>query len=224
MTEIKFRNDVSVELIKSNAIDEDVAHAAWVSNYGGDARTKDTEKMQGLIKYLYREKHMSPFEHGSFTFFIEAPIFVAREFMRHRTMAFNEWSGRYAELEPVFYVPSDSRPLKQVGKIGNYTFEEGTDDQMDLVHQQTSRSYELAWKSYENMLSCGVAKEVARNVLPVGIYTKFYATVNPRNLMHFLGLRTAPNALLEIRMVADEMEKLFAQQMPITYSAWDKES
>src|SRR6478735_3969861 len=111
---VEFVNKSTVELIKQNSTDIDVARAAWVSNYGEDAREKDGDKIYGLLKFLYRNKHLSPFEHGSFTFFIDTPIFVAREFMRHRTFSYNETSGRYKELKPRFYLVDSERPLTQV--------------------------------------------------------------------------------------------------------------
>lgn len=217
---MKFVEHPTVELIKHNASDVDVARAAWVSNYGDDAREKDTENIRGLINFLYRNKHLSPFEHGSFTFFIDCPIFVAREFMRHRTFSYNETSGRYRELEPRFYIPSPARPLVQQGKVGAYTFVAGTDSQYDYVKTNTRQAYENAWGAYQNMLSAGVAKEVARNVLPVGIMTQFYATANPRNVLAFLSLRNDSHALAEIREVAVKMEEILAQKMPLTYEAY----
>lgn len=220
---IDFASESRVELIKTNATDLDVARAAWVSNFGEDAREKDGTRVKGLINYLYRERHMSPFEHGSFTFFVDTPIFVAREFMRHRTGSYNEVSGRYTELKPKFYVAGQDRPLVQQGKVGNYTFVPGTPEQHSTMVDETARAYGLAWNNYQAMLEAGVAREVARNVLPVGIYTQFYVTMNPRNVMQFLTLRNAPNALFEIREVAEKMEALFAEAMPYTYEAyaWD---
>lgn len=218
---MEFDNKMRVELIKSNASDIDVARAAWVSNYGEDAREKDAGRIEGLINYLYKNSHLSPFEHGSFTFFLNVPIFVAREFMRHRTFSFNEISGRYTELKPKFYVPSTDRPVVQKGKVGNYHFE--PDIALNGISQQLSRTaYENSWDSYQRQLEAGVAREVARNVLPVGIYTQFYATCNPRNLMQFLTLRNASNALFEIRDVAEQMEELFELQMPLTWKAFAK--
>lgn len=211
---------MGVHLEQSNASDLLVARAAWVSNYGKDAREKDEERMRGLIRYLMRNRHMSPFEHGDFTFFIDCPIFVAREFMRHRTFRFNEVSGRYKELEPKFYLPSEARPLVQQGKVGNYTFTAGNKKQKQSVNKWMKLSYKVAWYGYKAMIKCGVANEVARNVLPVGIYTQFYASVNPRNLMHFLSLRNDPTALEEIRVVAEAMELILEAQMPETYSAY----
>lgn len=217
---MEFVNKSTVALIKTNASDEDVAYAAWVSNYGDEARSRDTSRIAGLINFLYRERHMSPFEHGSFTFFVDTPIFVAREFMRHRTGSYNETSGRYKELEGRFYVPRPSRPLLQTGKVGSYRFEAGTAAQYQYLTTMTEQSYANAWGAYQNMLKAGIAKEVARNVLPVGIMTQFYVTMNPRNVMQFLQLRNDPNALLEIREVAVRIEEEFAQAMPLTYSAY----
>lgn len=217
---MEFKSESEVTLIKHNASDEDVAYAAWVSNFGDEARGRDTSRIEGLINFLYREKHMSPFEHGSFTFYVDTPIFVAREFMRHRTFSYNEVSGRYAELKPKFYVASDSRPKVQEGKVGAYTFTAGSEKQNFIAQWATKRAYGLAWRMYKVMLRFGIAREVARNVLPVGIYTQFYATANPRNVMQFLTLRNDKHALAEIREVAEKIEEAFAQAMPLTYNAY----
>lgn len=242
---IEFVSESTVTLQKSNASDLDVAMAAWVSNIGFDGKPtmpkdirsslwqlqsgylgshidEDWKRIEGLINFLYRERHMSPFEHGSFTFFIDTPIFVAREFMRHRTFSYNETSGRYKELEPRFYLIDDERPVTQKGKIGAYRFEAGTPEQYGHVYASTTLAYSAAWNSYQNMLGRGVAREVARNVLPVGTMTQFYATTNPRNIMQFLLLRNDPNALHEIREVAKVIEEKFAEQMPLTYKAFKK--
>lgn len=162
----------------------------------------------------------SPFEHGSFTFIVETPIFVAREFMRSRTMSYNEVSGRYVELKPKFYIPSSSRAMRQEGKVGNYTFVEDKSLAESLVQPALENNALDAWESYQTMLAAGVAKEVARNVLPVNLFTTFWATVNPRNLMHFLNLRTDETALFEIRDVANQMEAILKEEMPMVYSAW----
>lgn len=249
---MEFVDKSTVKLVKSNATDLDVAMAAWVSNFGSNGTPQLPEglvapgyinhdnladeyyrksyksfeqlgdKVKGLINFLYRERHMSPFEHGSFTFFIDTPIFVAREFMRHRTFSYNETSGRYKELEPRFYLINDDRPVVQSGKIGAYNFVGGSPEQYGNVYASTTLSYSMAWNSYQNMLGMGVAREVARNVLPVGTMTQFYATANPRNIMQFLLLRNDSNALYEIRAVAEEIEEQFAEQMPYTYAAFKK--
>lgn len=218
---VTYDKKMGVELIKTNATDNDVALAAWVSNGLDEVeRLSDRKRVNGLIKFLYREQHMSPFEHGSFTFKVDCPIFVTREFQRHRTWSYNEVSGRYTELSPRFYVPGPDRPLIQQGKIGNYYFTPGTDDQIAVSRRMDQVAYESAWNSYQSKLSIGCAREVARNVLPLAIYTQFYATANPRNVMQFLTLRTAPNALYEIREVADKIENHFADTMPLTWTAF----
>lgn len=217
---MEFVNKSTVRLIKHNASDEDVAHAAWVSNFGTGAVDRDTTDVSKLINFLYTNKHMSPFEHGSFTFFIDTPIFVAREFMRHRTFSYNETSGRYKELEPRFYLPSNDRPIYQQGKIGNYSFAPGEDAMYREIRRVQEKSIRESWRAYKDLLSAGIAKEVARNTLPVATMTQFYATCNPRNLMQFLTLRNDDPALYEIRAVAVEMEKIFAEAMPLTYASY----
>ena len=220
MSLIEYDGVLRVELIKHNVSDLDVARAAWVSNLGEEAKEKESDGVEGLINFLYRNKHMSPFEHGGFTFFVDVPIFVAREFMRHRTFSYNEVSGRYKELTPRFYLPKDDRPLVQTGKIGSYNFIPGSPGQHDLTHTHAKAAYEQAWFSYRETLDQGVAREVARNVLPVGIYTQFYATCNLRNLMQFLVLRNSGDALTEIRDIAEQMEDYLEECAPFTYKAY----
>lgn len=226
-----FRNDVDVELVRSAAQDSDVIWAARVSTAGEkslEAVNTDAERSAGLIKYLMRDRHGTPFEHNSMTFFITAPIFVFREFMRHRVgWSYNEESGRYRRLAPVFYEPDTSRPLVQVGKPGHYTFVEGTAEQFDLVSSATRRACSTAYDAYAEMLEAGVAREVARGVLPVATYSSMYATCNARSLMSFLSLRVHSDDAKfpsfpqrEIEMVAEQMEAEFAKLMPITYQAF----
>lgn len=208
-----------VDLVQCNASDEMVARSAWVSNVGEESRTKDADKVQGLINFLYRNQHMSPFEHGQYTFYIKCPIFVAREFHRHRTFSFNEVSGRYSEMKPHFYCVGDSRPVVQKGKIGDYSFE--PEHRLNaLAYSEQVRIASDAWVAYIQQKQNGIANEVARMVLPLSLYTEFYATVNPRNLMHFLDLRTDLQALAEIREVAEQMEEFFFIQQPQTFRAW----
>lgn len=226
-----FRSDMTVQLIKHAAEDTDVTFAARVSTLGGETRyVEATDRDAGLIDYLMRERHGSPFEHTSFTFYIETPIFVAREFFRHRAgWSYNEWSGRYSELQPEFYVPDRHRKLVQTGKPGAYQFTDGSERQHAEIEFHFTGVYEDAWASYVRLLEEGIAREVARMVLPVGVYTSFYATCNARSLMHFLSLRTEwdnaqfpskPQA--EIQMVADQMEQMFAEVMPLTHEAFQK--
>ncbi len=227
-----FRSDVTVELVKHTASDADVLFAARVSTLGEqslDELNKDPERSKGLINYLMRDRHGSPFEHNSMTFFISAPIFVFREFMRHRVgWSYNEESGRYRELQPVFYVPDESRKLVQEGRPGKYRFVEGTQAQQELVGRVMEDSYRQSYEAYQEMLAAGVAREVARSVLPVGLYSSMYATCNARSLMHFLGLRTQHELAKvpsfpqrEIEMVGEKMEAKWAGLMPLTYAAFN---
>lgn len=230
--DIIFKDDVTVELVKASASDADVVWAARVSTAGdkslesvGAASDRDA----GLINYLARERHGSPFEHTSMTFFVSAPIFVFREFMRHRIASYNEESGRYRELRPVFYIPSKERKLVQIGKTGAYEFIEGTPEQYELVVKSIKESSIFAYQKYQEMLSAGVAREVARVVLPVTLFSSMYVTMNARALMNFLSLRTSREGShfpsypqREIEMVAEKMEEHFARLMPITYEAFQK--
>jgi thymidylate synthase (FAD) len=223
--EIIFRDDMSVELVKSSASDSDVIWAARVSTAGEqslDAVGQDASRAEGLINYLARERHGSPFEHTSM-------IFVFREFMRHRIASYNEESGRYRELNPVFYIPSKDRRLVQIGKPGAYEFVEGTPEQFQLTVDAIKESCIVAYANYQKMLDAGVAREVARAVLPVTLYSSMYVTMNARALMNFLSLRTAREGShfpsypqREIEMVAEKMEAEFAKLMPITYGAFQK--
>lgn len=227
---ISFRGDMTVELVKASASDSDVIWAARVSTKGESSLEDvdaDPEKARGLINYLMRDRHGTPFEHTSLTYFVSAPIFVFREFMRHRIASYNEESGRYRELRPVFYVPGPDRNLVQQGKPGAYEFVPGTPDQHRVVVEQTEASCRQAYAAYQEMLSAGVAREVARIVLPVTTYSSMYVTMNARALMNFLSLRTKhPGSHFpsfpqrEIEMVADLMEAEWAALMPITHEAF----
>ena len=230
--EVIFRDDMTVELVKSSASDADVIWAARVSTAGEqslDEIGEDPARSAGLINYLARERHGSPFEHTSMTFFISAPIFVFREFMRHRIASYNEESGRYRELSPVFYIPDADRKLIQIGKAGAYTFVDGTKEQLEITEAAMKEAYTLAYKQYQVMLDAGIAREVARAVLPVGLYSSMYVTMNARALMNFLSLRTAREGShfpsypqREIEMVAEKMEVEFARLMPLTHAAFEK--
>jgi thymidylate synthase (FAD) len=230
--EIEFRTDVSVELVRSSAKDADVLFAARVSTKGEQSLEDvdaDASRSTGLINYLMRDRHGSPFEHNSMTFYVQAPIFVFREFMRHRMASYNEESGRYRELRPVFYLPGPDRKLVQEGRPGKYEFVDGTPEQHKIVDEATRRACEQAYASYREMLDAGVAREVARIVLPVTIFSSMYVTVNARSLMNFLSLRTKhPESTYpsfpqrEIEMVAEKMEAEWARLMPLTHDAFAK--
>jgi thymidylate synthase (FAD) len=228
--EVSFRDDVTVELVRGSASDADVIFAARVSTAGEQSLEDvngDAERSTGLINYLMRERHGSPFEHNSLTFFVRAPIFVWREHMRHRIASYNEESGRYRQLEPVFYVPSRERAIQQVGKTGAYEFLPGTPEQYDLIEARMQQSCRDAYSAYIDMLDAGVAREVARMVLPVSIYSSAYVTLNARSLMNFLSLRRKAEGShfpsypqREIEMVAERYEDEWARLMPLTHRAF----
>ena len=227
---------MTVELIRASAHDSDVLFAARVSTQGEQTldaaqasnSADDDSRARGLINYLMRDRHGSPFEHNSMTFYVQAPIFVFREFMRHRIASYNEESGRYRELNPVFYVPAPERNLVQVGKPGAYEFLPGTTEQIDLVAAQSREQSIRAFESYQRMLEAGVAREVARIVLPLNIYSSMYVTLNARSLMNFISLRTKREGShfpsypqREIEMAAEKIEGHFEALMPLTYAAFN---
>jgi thymidylate synthase (FAD) len=228
--EISFRSDVIVELVKHSAGDADVLWAARVSTKGDQSATDvnaDSTASAGLINYLMRDRHGSPFEHSVFTFFVQAPIFMWREHFRHRMASYNEESGRYKVLDPIFYVPDADRKLIQIGKAGAYEFVDGTQEQFDIVTQETKKTCEVAYASYEAMLEAGVAREVARIVLPVTIYSSAYVTMNARALMNFISLRRKAEGShfpsfpqREIEMVAEKYEEEFKRLMPLTHASF----
>jgi thymidylate synthase (FAD) len=223
---------MTVELVKHAASDADVIWAARVSTKGEQSLEeieKDPARSTGLINYLMRDRHGTPFEHSSMTFYVQAPIFVFREFMRHRTFSYNEESGRYRKLRPVFYVPGPERKLVQEGKPGAYEFTDGTAEQHKIAAEAIGESCREAYAAYLKMLDAGIAREVARTVLPVGTYSSMYATCNARALMNFLSLRTTRSDSAfpsfpqrEIEMVAERMESLWADVMPLTHAAFEK--
>lgn len=225
--EITFRSDMTVQLIQSMGGDDSVVRSARVSTTSGTANSFSMgEREKGLISYLMRDRHGSPFEHNAFTFYIEAPIFVFREFMRHRIASYNEESGRYKELEPVFYIPAEDRKLIQVGKPGAYTFEDGIEVQRIITEENILEASEFGYARYQEMLGEGIAREVARMVLPLNIYSSMYVTMNARSLMNFLSLRSERQGTYpsfpqkEIAMVAEQMETYFSAIMPITHAAF----
>jgi thymidylate synthase (FAD) len=178
-----------------------------------------TERDAGLIRFLMRERHGSPFEHGYFRFLVKAPIFVVREHHRHRAgHAYNEWSGRYSKLEAEFYVPDFVRT--QVGKPGAYSFEPVDELTRDNARREIEENAAQAFAAYERLLEQGVAKEVARSVLPLSTYTKYYWSCNPRSLMHFCGLRSSEQAQYEIRQYAVAAESFLQRLMPETHAAY----
>ena len=228
MSDITFRSDMTVDLIDSMGNDDSVIRSAKVSTMTDTAvADMSAAGKEKFIDFLVSARHGSPFEHVLFTFRIEAPIFVWREFMRHRVASYNEESGRYTELKPVFYVPDADRKLVQVGKPGEYTFTEGVGAQKRAVFFGLRNNSTNAYVEYQELLKRGIAREVARMVLPLNIYSTAYVTMNLRSLTNFLSLRrnvegqTVPSfPQREIEMVAELMEQHANSIVPITLDAF----
>lgn len=175
-----------------------------------------TKKDAGLLNFLMRERHTSPFELVQAKLGVQLPIFVAREWMRHRTQSFNEMSGRYTQLPRLFYVPDRDQIRVQKGKPGAYYYERVEDDDRAEASREAIRSSsDASFDMYEAMLAGGDAKEVARLVLPVNTYTKFVVSANLLNWMRFLSLRNHPHAQYEIRVYAEAIEGLLKQIAPV---------
>lgn len=225
MNDIEFRSDMTVELTDSMGGDESIVRFARVT-----AGSTGSEKAdQGLIRMLMRDRHGSPFEAPILQFRVECPIFVAREFFRHRIASYNEVSSRYQMLKPVFYVPGDDRPLQQTGKPGAYTFKPGSYLETKTIQGEHRRMAEEAWLSYTRLMDKGIAREVARNVLPLSIYTSFYVNMNLRSTLNFLSLRWAHEKsvtptfpLNEIEAAAKQMDALARLNSPVAMAAFDE--
>lgn len=231
MTDITFRSDILAVLRDNMGGDESVIEAMLVSSDKDQMVQEMMEipKTEGRIRFLMKNKHGTPFEHNALKFYVEAPIFVFREWHRHRIgWSYNEQSGRYSELPSMFYIPPPDRPLMQVGKPGAYTYIPGTLGDWEWLDNDMRAQASLQYISYQNRLSRGISKEVARMSLGVNIYSKMYATCNARSLMAFLSLRTnEPTAtfpstpMWEIEKAARMTEEVFEKLFPITYNAWN---
>lgn len=235
MKDPAYLDDVTVELVDIMGTDRDIMQAARVSVVGANlAEDGSDTAAERLINYLLTNKHGSPFEHTALKFYVKAPIFVFREFHRHRIgFSYNEISGRYAELPGEFYLPKPTRPMFNSGTSARPEFEitdeSAQKDAHDIVQFYSMRAYKDAWSAYQNMLKAGVANEVARIVLPVGIFSQMYVTCNARSIMNFLSLRThdvtathVSRPQHEIELVARKMEAIFAEHFPLTYKSFSK--
>lgn len=224
MTEVQFRSDVTVELVDFMGTEDNIVRAARVSTKGAESMAESKNK--GLIKYLYREAHGVPFESCTLQFYFEVPIFVSRQIVKHRLSSINEESGRYKELQPVFYVPDEERLLRQVGKTGDYKFEQGDPSQLEGVKWVLENTAKNSWENYETLLGMGIAKEVARMHLPLSTYSSMYFTANLRSVLNFLSLRKdwgedavhASKAQHEIALVTDKMAEIVKDKYP---TVWD---
>ena len=207
-----------IALMEYMGSDLQVVNSARISyNKRHDSMLSGDDK---LINFLMRERHGTPFESLVMTFHIKCPITVAREWMRHRIGSFNEVSGRYVKLEFEHYIPKKAR--KQTGKPGNYVFEEIEDEEInDEFKTRLAELYNYCYSEYSYFINeLGIAKELARHALNLGLYTNFYWTVNARSLMNFISLRGDDKAMLEIRQYAVAIEEIFETLYPITYKCF----
>lgn len=194
-----------VKLVDMMGDDYSVLRAARVST-GSDV-VKGEKKDRGLIRYLYRNDHLTPFEFVSLQFHVKAPIFVARQWFRHRTSSYNEASARYKEFEWETFTPDNWRLQDTKNKQSS----NGEIDHQELTTSMVHSVYDRSRKAYESMLGHGVAREQARTVMPVGQYTEFFVSFNLRNLFHFLELRTDEHAQYEIRLFANAMLEIISE-------------
>jgi thymidylate synthase (FAD) len=181
--------------------------------------SKGVDQDKKLLTYLYKHRHTSPFEQCSITYNIKMPIFIMRQFVRHRTFRLNEWSARYSELADEFYVPTQWRAADARNKQGSQA--SGTLDHAKIT-KEVEAFHEKAYSTYQNLLQQGVARELARAVLPVSIFTEVYVNCDLHNLLHFLHLREDDHAQLEIREMAAAMRTVAEQLYPWTFEAYHK--
>jgi len=208
-----------VRLVDTMGDDMAVVRAARVS-YGNESKGEKADEK--LIHYLMKHNHGTPFEHIVFTFHIKCPIFVARQWFRHRIGSFNEISGRYTELATEFFVPTTLRENKtanhQASIEGDFT-----DDEIQSMLSEWNYALEIAESTYESLLEKGVAREQARAVLPIGTYTEFYWTVNLRSLFNFIRLRTADDSQAEMREYADTIQAIAKDYAKWSFEAFESE-
>ena len=219
MTEIKLRSNMGVTLIDHMGSDRMVAEAARVSTLGLD---NNREKYVGLVRALMRDKHWSPFMHPQMTIAFEVPLFVRSQLVTHYSLARSEFSMRYSEARPEFWVPTEDRPLVQVGKALDYRREMGTEQQSEAARLNIEQAAWSAWTYYSELLENGIAAEVARTVLPQSTYTTLWLTGNLRSWLSFLDNRMDPHAQWETQEVGTKVAEIFAERFPVTYEAWSQ--
>lgn len=256
--EMTFTSDIKVELVQKMGSDAMIVSAARVSTKGQASRIDSLPNPEvdkdhyGLIRYLMQHRHGTPFEHSATTFFVHAPIFVWREWHRHRIgFSYNEESGRYKTLDPVFYIPPRDRPMMKVDgwkpgrpkflTLDKYAAEKypaltskakddrkaWADNRYTIIFQNLQRAYAFGYDTYLANLQLEIDPGLARDCLPVGIYSSCWVTCNPRSLMAFLSLRThheeakqVSYPLYEIEVAANAVEEIFKSGWPLVYKAF----
>ena len=201
-----------VELIDYMGSDRRILETARIST--GSEPDKGDASNRGLIRYLYTNQHSSPFEQCVFTFKIKTPVAIARQWMRHRTGSYNEYSLRYSEAITDYYIPEEFR---EQGKI-NHQGSGNAIENSEMIKDVYSESFDEIMNTYKGMIEEGVAREQARMILPVGLYTEFYMTMNLSNLFKFIALRRHPHAQKEIYVYADAILKILKEVEDLKYS------
>lgn len=223
---VTFRTDATVDLIDSMGTEESIARAARVSTLGAESR--GSEANAGLLRYLYKHSHGTPFESCVLQFYMEFPIFTSRQVVKHRLSSINEESGRYKELDGVFYLIHPERPLQQVGKTGDYEFVDGDPQLRKLVEDYQKATAQSLWTGYKTQIGMGVANEVARMYLPFALYSSMYFTANLRSVLNFLSLRKdwgekavhQSKAQFEIALIADKMAEIVKEKYPTVWQCF----
>lgn len=196
--------------------DADIVNAARMS-YGNGTRT--TREDANLISYLLEHEHGTPFEIPDIRFRIKCPLFVSKQFMRHRIASYNEISARYSKMVNEYYVPNEWRIQAKHNKQSSVASDDAIDNK--ALSKQYVESCQLAFATYKNMLKQGVAREMARMILPASTYTVFICKLNLRSLLNLVSLRYANNAQYEIRVYAEKMLEIIKEWLPLTYDAFD---
>lgn len=204
-----------IQLVQQTGTDQTIVDAARVS-YGRDLQNMDRDRDKKLIKYLLTNNHTSPFEHVTFTFHVKAPLFITRQWMRHRTWSFNEISARYTQVESDYYTPTAFRKQSASNKQMSDGIIAG--DNASTLLEAYENSIQASIAAYDTLITQGVSREMARAVLPQAMFTRFYATVNLHNLMHFIRLRAHEHAQNEIQEYAKSLWILARKHTPVTMS------
>lgn len=225
-----FRSDIHVSYVRHMGSDAAIAQSAWVDDPDAPVKDYGDESVGRLIRAMMKGRHGSPFESGALTVYVEAPIFVFREWHRHRIASYNEVSARYRVLEPEFYLPESTRPMMETPEFRPLkpTLYPASLERFATVTAELRHAYIYAKTAYQSLIDLQVGRELARAVLPVGTYSAMYCTMNPRSCLNFLSLRTRrPDALFpsypqhEIDVAATELERIFAIHWPLTYQAYN---
>ncbi len=208
-----------VRLIDVMGDDNAIVQAARVS-YGSG--TKKVHEDRGLIRYLMRHLHTTPFEMVEFKFHIKLPIFVARQWIRHRTANVNEYSGRYSEMKDEFYVPDPEqiRAQSAINKQGRAD-ESFAPEESERIRSMMHTTQENLYSEYQELLGTSLAREIARINLPVSNYTEWYWKIDLHNLFHFLRLRIDSHAQYEIRVYGEAMAQIVKAAVPLAYEAFE---